>query len=577
MSTPETVAADAETPAPPALPDTTANGRARRAAMLRVDTGARRPTSLVSYESTGRVAIIGHAANATAAAERLKDALDCTVLVTAGESPESGDAAMQPSSEGPGVRTISAAISAVRGHLGAFEVDVIVNEETQPLAPSLLTAHRPFDIVLDLCDPPFIGAEVPPPGYFAPRRDPHALEHAVEEIPGLVGEFEKPKYFNYNADICAHGRSGITGCTRCMEACPTDAIRSLEELIEVDPFLCQGGGSCTTACPTGAITYAYPAVSDLLTELRGALATYGEAGGGVPCVLLHDAERGRAWVGEIAESLPENLIPYELEEIGAAGLEAWLALVAYGARQVVLWCPANVPASVKSEIEHQLGIAGIILEGMGYPKNLLVCADEGDDEWISAVPASDALDVERASFAAVDEKRTNIRLAVDHLYARAPAPVDHVALNRGAPFGEVLVNRDTCTLCMACVSVCPASALSDGGNEPKLKFIEWNCVQCGLCETACPEDAITTAPRFLFDAKQRRESRLLNEDTPFNCIVCGKAFATTSVIERMREKLSGHWMFQKPEAVERLEMCETCRVKDMFKDGGGLLDVHDDA
>jgi ferredoxin len=577
MSTPETLAADAATPAPPALPDTTANGRARRAAMLRSDKGIRRPTSLISYESTGRVAVIGHAANAAAAAERLEDALECTVLVTAGEAPESADSARQPPGKGPGVRTISAAVSAVRGHLGAFEIDVIVNEETQPLAPSLLTAHRPFDIVLDLCDPPFIRAEVPPPGYFAPRRDPHALEHAVEDIPGLVGEFEKPKYFNYNADICAHGRSGITGCTRCMEACPTDAIRSLEELIEVDPFLCQGGGSCTTACPTGAITYAYPAVSDLLTELRGALATYGEAGGEVPCVLLHDAERGRAWVGDAAESLPENLIPYELEEIGAAGLDAWLALVAYGARQVVLWCPANVPASVKSEIEHQLGVAGIILEGMGYPKSLLVCADEGDDEWISAVPARDALDVERASFAAVDEKRTNIRLAVDHLYARAPAPVDHVALNRGAPFGEVLVNRDTCTLCMACVSVCPASALSDGGNEPKLKFIEWNCVQCGLCETACPEDAITTAPRFLYDAEQRRESRLLNEDTPFNCIVCGKAFATTSLIMRMREKLSGHWMFQKPEAVERLQMCEDCRVKDMFKDGGGLLDVHDDS
>jgi hypothetical protein len=45
----------------------------------------------------------------------------------------------------------------------------------------------------------------------------------------------------------------------------------------------------------------------------------------------------------------------------------------------------------------------------------------------------------------------------------------------------------------------------------------------------------------------------------------------------MREKLSGHWMFQKPEAVKRLEMCEDCRVKDMFKDGGGLLDAHDDA
>jgi hypothetical protein len=42
----------------------------------------------------------------------------------------------------------------------------------------------------------------------------------------------------------------------------------------------------------------------------------------------------------------------------------------------------------------------------------------------------------------------------------------------------------------------------------------------------------------------------------------------------MVEKLSGHWMFQqKPEQLARLRMCEDCRVKDMFRDGGGLLDV----
>ena len=110
------------------------------------------------------------------------------IRATAGESPESGDASAQPPGEGPGVRTISAAVSAVRGHLGAFEIDVIVDEEIQPLAPSLLTAHRPFDIVLDLCDPPFIGAEVPPPGYFAARRGFMSLSLAIEDamISGLL-------------------------------------------------------------------------------------------------------------------------------------------------------------------------------------------------------------------------------------------------------------------------------------------------------------------------------------------------------------------------------------------------------
>ena len=42
----------------------------------------------------------------------------------------------------------------------------------------------------------------------------------------------------------------------------------------------------------------------------------------------------------------------------------------------------------------------------------------------------------------------------------------------------------------------------------------------------------------------------------------------------MLAKLAGHWMFQdKPEQLRRLRMCEDCRVKDMFKDGGGLLDT----
>ena len=70
---------------------------------------------------------------------------------------------------------------------------------------------------------------------------------------------------------------------------------------------------------------------------------------------------------------------------------------------------------------------------------------------------------------------------------------------------------------------------------------------------------------------------MLNEDTPFHCVGCGKPFATTRIIDSMRDKLKAHWMFQKPEAVKRLEMCEDCRVRDVFKDGGGMLDGFDDA
>jgi ferredoxin len=276
-------------------------------------------------------------------------------------------------------------------------------------------------------------------------------------------------------------------------------------------------------------------------------------------------------------------------------MDTWLSVLAYGAAGVTLLCFPDTPPSVRRELEEQRGFSAAILAGMGYDEHLIRLREVSDQAALMAAlqAAASHETFEPATFQPQNEKRTNIRLAAEHLYeqaiesrdgrgsakqdARAESPPETAPLPAGAPFGELLINKETCTLCMACVSVCPASALSDGGNEPKLNFIEWNCVQCGLCETACPEDAIERHTRFVYDPRLRRATRVLNEDKPFHCVGCGKAFATTKVIDSMREKLSGHWMFQKPEAVKRLEMCEDCRVKDMFKDGGGLLDAHDDA
>jgi formate hydrogenlyase subunit 6/NADH:ubiquinone oxidoreductase subunit I len=115
--------------------------------------------------------------------------------------------------------------------------------------------------------------------------------------------------------------------------------------------------------------------------------------------------------------------------------------------------------------------------------------------------------------------------------------------------------------------VCPSKALHDGGDRPALRFVEGNCVQCGLCHNACPEDAIMLAPRVVYERAARGEMRVLHEEAAFRCVVCGKPFATQKIIDRMMEKLSGHWMFQDEAARRRLQMCEDCRVMDMFEQG----------
>jgi ferredoxin len=162
----------------------------------------------------------------------------------------------------------------------------------------------------------------------------------------------------------------------------------------------------------------------------------------------------------------------------------------------------------------------------------------------------------------VDDKRATLALALDHLESHAPRKaVDAIALPAGSPFGAVNVDRERCTLCMACVSACPAGALQDNPLSPQLGFIEKNCVQCGLCAKTCPEDAIRLQPR-LAPGPVRRQSRVLNETKPFACIRCGKPFGTLKGVEAMIGRLAGHAMFQGA-AAERLKMCGDCRVIDL--------------
>lgn len=543
------------------LPSSGPAGKARAIALGSLGPMDATPTALVTYQSHGRVAVIGPEEAALKAARQLAGTNSVTVLVPGAGRPDPGSS--------DGIVIVRGGTPAVEGRLGRFVVNLATPEGPVALVEAAGLSVEYFDLVVDLGEAPLIDYEIPPVGYYAPGGDPQALARALAEIPGMSGEFEKPKYFNFNPELCAHGRSEIIGCTRCIDACPTLAITSADEVVYVDPYLCQGAGSCVAACPSGAMSYAFPTVSDLLARLRTLLEAYREAGGEHPGLVLHDGWSGRALYGKLASEMPEDLLPVEIEEVGSVGMDTWLAALAYGARGVAICVTANTPRRMVSELEAQVGFARALLGGMGFPAGMLVLVNtDRPDQVAAAWTAMPAATVGRpARFVAPDDKRGILRLAIEHLHRQAPAPRKATELPAGAPFGEIRVDKSACTLCMACVSVCPAAALSPGGDLPQLKFTEWNCVQCGLCESACPEDAIRLQPRFLFDAEARQQPRVLHEEAPFCCVSCGKPFTTSGLLTKMQRKLEGHWMFQTEESRRRLQMCEHCRVKDMFKSG----------
>ena len=447
-----------------------------------------------------------------------------------------------------------------------------------------------FDLVLDLGARPLIALHAPPQGYFALKASAGlatpGLLAMVVKLRDMVGEFEKPKFFAYKQKICAHSRNETVGCHACVDICSAGAISSEKKRnqIVVNPNLCVGCGACTTVCPTGALTYAYPRASEQGVRLKTLLSTYAKAGGQNATLLLHSQVAGQqavealgraAQLQKAVRGVPANVIPLALFHTASAGLDLWLSAFAYGAAQVAVLVTDEEAPAYLAGLEEQMQVAQTLVNGLGYKGvhfHLLrlelgltpVGLATFDARLQTISRASATAPLVPARFAVAQEKRSTLDMALDHLMTQAPAPLpETIELPaRGAPFGSLIVNADTCTLCLSCVSACPASALQDNPELPQLKFIEKNCVQCGLCATTCPEDAITLQPRLLL-TPQRKEARVLNQSQPYQCIRCSKPFGTLKAIESMLGKLSGHAMFQGL-AADRLKMCGDCRVIDIY-------------
>jgi ferredoxin len=413
--------------------------------------------------------------------------------------------------------------------------------------------------VLDLSRAPLINLHQPPQGYFAPGDDPLEQALAAQKLAGLVGEFEKPKFFQYREKICAHSRSGKQGCNACIDVCSSGAISADGDHVKVESHLCAGCGGCATVCPSGAMTYVYPKVPDMGARLKAALATYRDAGGKDACILFHDATEGRAALlsyARKAKGLPGRVIPVECFHAASIGMDLMLGAMAYGASQISILVTDKTAEGYVAALKRQIGYAETIVNALGYPGKHFSLVENPGELWELQPAATVA---KPASFNLSPEKRTTLDFALDHLARHEPKTIP---LPMGAPFGALAVNKQTCTLCKACIGACPESALIDATETPALRFIERTCVQCGLCVNTCPENAIALIPRLLL-GKEAKEAVTLNEAEPFNCVRCGKPFGTRQMVDNMLGKLSGHSMFAG--GTRRLQMCGDCRVVDMME------------
>ncbi|MGB7288153.1 MAG: 4Fe-4S binding protein [Salaquimonas sp.] len=532
-----------------------------------------KPARTKSIISDGLCLVIGKGQSAFEAAELLNKRLSVTLLLTGTD-----DLLLPHQLEFP---VFSGKMNSASGTLGSFDVIVDQYASMLPSSKSKLDfamardgAKSRCSVILDITGAtPMFSRHQGRDGYFrADPKDPAAVMRAVIEAGEMVGEFEKPLYVSYDSEICAHSRSKKTGCSKCIDNCPAGAITSIGDIVEVDNDICGGCGNCAAHCPTGAVTYSYPVRHDAIRSLQTLSEVYHKAGGKNAVLLFHDTKHGMDLINAMArfgKGLPHNVIPFEMHSTSGIGHDAMLAALCSGFTQIaILADPAKLEEfdAVKKEIELANAFTGAL--GFGEDRISLLVENDPDIVERQLWSSSTQKKIVEKTFNPLGNKREVARNAITILATASKSKLTEIMLPEDAPYGAVNVNTEACTLCLACVSSCPADALRDNPDTLQLRFVETACVQCGICEATCPENAISLQPRFNL-VPNAMQPMTLYEEEPFKCIKCDTPFASQSTIARIGAQLAGsHRMFADKGQADLLKMCDTCKLETLAAGGG---------
>lgn len=509
-----------------------------------------------TIQSSGVCCIVGPTEQAVRMAELVQDELGVTCIVNDAGPIQLPSAAYD---------VAKGQLTSAYGALGNFKLEFAQLQTLNPAgrgAPGFgeakAMARSECDVFIDLRGgAPAFPSHQKRNGYFwADPKKTGELERIALTARERVGEFEKTVYFRLEESLCAHSRANKTGCTRCLDVCPTEAIFSFGDHVQIDSDICAGCGSCAAVCPTSAVTMNETPFEALTKAVEVMAKVYREHTSESPRLVFHTLDAGGEAIANLArydDGLADDLIPMGLEHVDRIGHAEIMAAFGAGYAEVLILADNETDRrAVAAEVE----LAQAMLKGThNSPSRVRVisaielCAagDNGGRVSEPVLLIGGRRDITRVTVAAMSDK----------IEAPIPLPV-------GAPYGAIEIDSDKCTLCLACVSLCPTGALGDHPDRPEVQFTENACVQCGVCDSTCPETAITLKPQ-LDVSKDALSARALHGEEPFECIKCGTPFGVASTINKIVEKLENqHWMYTNADNVQLIKMCDDCRVKAQF-------------
>ena len=535
---------------------------AKQAALLSELTLNKPMTLVKDIKSNGVCLILGKDEKALNLAEKLCESLAVTVILS-----RPLDSLIPTSRYDIAVGEIAK----IEGSLGNFKITANQFSMLDPSGRGAADfgsrkdeATSECDIIVDLLDGrPFFPAGEKRDGYL--REDTNnslGLEQLVSKAINFWGEFEKPLYVKFEGDLCAHSRASLKGCDRCLNVCPTGAIQPAGDIISVNSDICAGCGSCASVCPSGAISYDDPPIDYTLQLLQKFVHTYLANGGSSPRLLFHDSEFGIELISlsaRFGKGLPSNVIPMSVTNIESISHTEMLAAFATGYHEIFI---LKTPKTEEVSLDLQLAIVKEVLKTTGNDQHRVKMIDTSDPQLLEQeLYQENFSEPVTTPVHLLGQKREVTRTAASAIEKNKGSIIP---LPSKSPYGEIVLDTNKCTLCLACVSLCPTDALQDNADRPEVNFTEISCIQCGICANTCPEKAIKLQPRLDLSA-QALSQRHLHSEEPFSCISCDRPFGVRSTVEKIVKQLEGnHWMYKNSDNTKLVQMCDDCRVNAQY-------------
>ena len=415
------------------------------------------------------------------------------------------------------------------------------------------------------------------------RADAADLDQLAARINDLTGDFLKTVHVAYDTDSCAGGAAGQQACGACIPACPYEAIRRDRTnplRIEVDHLACEGCGACSSACPTSALRFTEPSPQALYAQLAALLTPRPDNGNADQVVVFYCSEQG----GRLIEEAGRRPLPYPAKVLGVqvpclryVSAATVLGALRLGAAGVGLLGCAMCPHGERALLERTLAFCCLTLEAfeLGPERLRLFVTKDGDEaETIadltcfaeSLPPAPIHWDGSKPW--RVTGNRQALTEIVGTFIQQCQREPGRQLVDAALPFAVADVESAGCTLCRACVNVCPVHAFRLDEPTSALQFNHFACVACGLCETVCPEHVISLRHEVVF-AHAALDYRTVVRDDMVACLQCGTPFVNQKSLDAILAKVLQLGPLTDAFGGERrnlLRMCPDCRAVAAMKE-----------